>query len=48
MALNLDAMRSKLASVTGADKKRNNFWRPQDGESNIRILPTADGDPFQG
>ncbi len=47
MALNLDAMRSKLASVTGADKKRNNFWRPQDGESNIRILPTADGDPFK-
>ena len=48
MALNLDAMRQKLASVTGADKKqRNNFWRPQDGESNIRILPTADGDPFK-
>ena len=47
MALNLDAMRSKLANVTGADKKRSNFWRPQDGESNIRILPTADGDPFK-
>ena len=48
MALNLDAMRQKLAKVTGADKKqRNNFWRPQEGENNVRILPTADGDPFK-
>ena len=24
-----------------------NFWRPQDGEQVIRIIPTKDGDPFR-
>ncbi len=24
-----------------------NFWRPQDGEQVIRIVPTQDGDPFR-
>ena len=48
MALNLDLMKQKMASLTGkGDGKKNNFWRPQDGENNIRIVPTADGDPFK-
>ena len=45
MALNLDAMRAKLDKLNGKDGSRKNFWRPEDGESNIRIVPTADGDP---
>ena len=48
MALNLDLMKQKMSSLTGkGDGKKNNFWRPQDGENNIRIVPTADGDPFK-
>lgn len=48
MALNLDLMKQKMASLAGkGDGKKNNFWRPQDGENNIRIVPTADGDPFK-
>jgi hypothetical protein len=49
MALDLDRMRQKLNNVTGkaTDGNRTNFWKPQDGESNIRIVPTADGDPFK-
>mgnify|MGYP003137919500 CR=1 FL=1 len=47
MALNLDKMRQKLNQVTGADRTRNEFWRPEEGENNVRIIPTADGDPFK-
>jgi len=27
--------------------KKDLFWKPQDGDQVIRILPTADGDPFK-
>ena len=48
MALNLDKMRQKLDTLNGkGDKKNNAFWRPSEGENNIRILPTPDGDPFK-
>jgi len=46
MALNLDLMRDKLNSLNGKGDKKD-FWRPQDGENNIRIVPTPDGDPFK-
>ena len=47
MALNLDKMRAKLDKVTGNDKRNNDFWRPEEGENNVRIVPTPDGDPFK-
>ena len=47
MTLDLERMRAKLNSVTGKDKGKNDFWRPQDGEQTIRIVPTSDGDPFK-
>ena len=47
MALNLDLMKQKMASLTGKGEKKNDFWRPQEGENNIRIIPTPDGDPFK-
>jgi hypothetical protein len=47
MALNLDKMRQKLNQVTGLDKDRSEFWRPEEGENNVRIIPTPDGDPFK-
>ena len=48
MALNLDAMKAKLDKLNGkGDGGKKNFWRPEEGESNIRIVSTPDGDPFK-
>jgi len=48
MALNLDKMKAKLNTLTGkGDSSKRVFWKPNDGESNIRIVPTPDGDPFK-
>ena len=47
MAIDLDRMRSKLNNLSGKSSKKKDFWKPADGESNIRIVPTDDGDPFK-
>tara|TARA_R100000664_G_scaffold33892_1_gene52547 strand:- start:343 stop:1098 length:756 start_codon:yes stop_codon:yes gene_type:complete len=46
MGINLEKMRAKLAALQNKGGN-NNFWKPQDGEQTIRIVPTADGDPFK-
>ena len=48
MGIDMSKMKAKLASLNnrGGDNK-NNFWRPQDGDTTIRIVPTEDGDPFK-
>lgn len=41
---------SKIRARKQALENRGNgsvFWRPSDGEQTIRIIPTADGDPFK-
>ena len=42
-------MREKYNALKnkGGGKKENLFWKPQDGDQVIRILPTKDGDPFK-
>ncbi len=48
MGINLDKMREKLSSLRGDGNSSNDtFWRPQDGDQTIRIVPTPDGDPFK-
>ena len=49
MAINLEAMRAKLEKSKNGGKKKSDGtkWRPQQGDQTIRILPTADGDPFK-
>ena len=49
MAIDLKKMRGKLDALQnrGGGDSRKNFWRPSDGEQTIRIVPTADGDPFK-
>ena len=48
MGINLDKMRAKLAALRGEGKGGDSvFWRPEDGDQDIRIVPTADGDPFK-
>ncbi len=48
MALDLAKMRAKLQeSESGGKKSDNAFWRPTEGDQEIRIVPTEDGDPFK-
>jgi|TARA_R110002012_G_scaffold119749_2_gene268856 hypothetical protein len=49
MALDLAKMKAKLQELEGGGKgKRDNtFWKPSEGDQEIRIVPTADGDPFK-
>jgi hypothetical protein len=50
MAINLEAMRAKLNASKNGTKPAGNkstMWKPKAGDQNIRILPTADGDPFR-
>lgn len=50
MAINLEAMRAKLEQSKNGKKasgKNSTMWKPQAGAQHIRILPTADGDPFR-
>ena len=48
MGINLEKMRAKLAAVqNNGDSSRSAFWRPNDGNQTIRVVPTEDGDPFK-
>ncbi len=47
MGIDLEKMRNKLNAVKGKGGKNSAFWRPQDGNQVVRIVPTADGDPFK-
>jgi len=47
MAINLDKIRARRTDLENRGNGGGNFWRPQDGEQTIRIVPTADGDPFK-
>ena len=48
MGIDLKKMREKLGRLqNGGRGGKSNFWRPQDGEQTIRIVPTMDGDPFK-
>ena len=48
MAIDFAKMKAKLDALQGNGSKKNNvFWKPQDGDQTVRIVPTADGDPFK-
>jgi len=47
MPLDLNRMKDRLSALKGGNNNRSHFWRPPDGESTIRIVPTDDGDPFK-
>ena len=49
MSINMELMREKLSTLRGENEnnKSDVFWRPPEGESIIRIVPTDDGDPFK-
>ena len=48
MALDLKKMREKFTVLkNGGSNFKNLWWKPQNGENTIRIVPTSDGDPFK-
>jgi len=48
MAIDMKKMRAKLENLqSNGGKGKSAFWRPQDGEQVIRIVPSDDGDPFK-
>ena len=48
MGINFDKMRQKQKALQSRDNNgKKFFWKPQDGEQTIRILPDSDGDPFK-
>ena len=46
MGIDLAKMKAKRDALENRGGK-SAFWRPDDGETVIRILPTSDGDPFK-
>ena len=47
MSINIDKMKQRKSALQNNGGSRDTFWRPVDGEQTIRIVPTADGDPFK-
>jgi len=49
MGINMELMRRKLATLRGENKGNGNsvFFRPDDGDTDIRIVPAPDGDPLR-
>ena len=48
MGIDMKKMREKLTTLqSNSERRSDKFWRPEDGETTIRILPPPDGDPFK-
>ena len=47
MGLDLEKMKAKLSKLQNTADRSSVFWRPEEGEQIIRILPMPDGDPFK-
>ena len=47
MGIDFDKMKAKRDALENRGNGKSVFWRPEDGEQTIRLLPTADGDPFK-
>ena len=48
MGINMELMRRKLANLRGENNGSNSVWfRPDEGDTDIRIVPSTDGDPLK-
>ena len=49
MAIDFDAIRRKVAQLSGNGRRGSAFWRPEEGEHTVRIVPFTDNDgqPFK-
>mgnify|MGYP005816492017 CR=1 FL=1 len=48
MSINMELMKKKLAALRGELNSGDSVWfRPDEGDTDIRIVPTNDGDPLK-
>ena len=48
MSINMELMRKKLAALRGEGTNEQSVWfKPDEGDQDIRIVPTPDGDPLK-
>tara|TARA_R110002110_G_scaffold224829_2_gene438713 strand:- start:5622 stop:6368 length:747 start_codon:yes stop_codon:yes gene_type:complete len=47
MGIDFAKMKAKRDALENRGNGKSAFWRPEDGETVIRILPPSDGDPFK-
>ena len=49
MALDMAKMKAKLQELENGGKSNSDkvWWKPQEGDQDIRLVPTEDGDPFK-
>ena len=47
MGIDLTKMKAKRDALENRGGSKTVFWRPEEGEQTIRILPPSDGDPFK-
>ena len=48
MSINMELMKKKLAALRGEGSGESSIWfKPDEGDQDIRIVPTADGDPLK-
>ena len=47
MGIDFDKMKAKRDALESRGNHKSVFWKPEDGEQTIRLLPTSDGDPFK-
>jgi len=48
MSINMELMRKKLATLRGEGSRESSAWfKPDEGDQDIRIVPSPDGDPLK-
>lgn len=47
MGIDFEKMKAKRDALENRGNHKSAFWKPEDGEQTIRLLPTSDGDPFK-
>jgi len=47
MSIDLAKMKEKRDALENRGQGKSVFWRPEDGDQTLRIVPTPDGDPFK-
>jgi len=48
MSINMELMKKKLATLRGEGSRETSIWfKPDEGDQDIRIVPAADGDPLK-
>jgi len=47
MSIDMEKMRNRMTVLKSASNGGGKFWRPNEGEQTIRIVPPGNGDPFR-